>query len=391
MHNGLFIALIGLHQIVCWGTLTYGVTVLSAQMAARVGQPVSTIFTAYAFGLIFNGVVAPVCTRWVMRAGARIPGFVGLAVAATACVVLSFATTLPIMVFGFMLAGAAMALTQYDFAFLCVRLYQPSRARATVTGITLFGALASSIMWPVTQALAARWGMPGAWLGLAVIVVVVGAPMVWLCTRHPVVSATPLPVDGEINPPPREDVSPTRVRWLVPGLTIVSVMGGAVATNLPFVLARFDTPATTIPAVLSLFGIGQLCARMLDLIGSRRFGLDVTVRVAALASLGAWVLFLLPQLGLVTAAGVLLLGAGNGMFTIVRGTVPQLLFFGPQFTAVSATLASAGSYARAAAPMLLAMMLDHTKLAWPIALACASAIIIGAYAVLRYGQLNEHR
>ncbi len=389
MHNGLFVALLGIHQIVCWGTLTYGVTVLAAQMAARVGQAVAVIFTAYAFGLIFNGIVAPVCTRWVMRAGARVPGFCGLALAAAACVVLSYAHNLPFMVFGFMLAGAAMALTQYDFAFLCVRLYQPSQARRTITGITLFGALASSIMWPITQALAARWGLSGAWLGLAVIVLAVGGPMVYLCTRHAVVSVTPPAADGAINTAPRADVSATRVRWLVPGLTIVSVMGGAVATNLPFVLARFDAPATTIPAVLSLFGVGQLAARLLDLIGSRRFGLDVTVRVATVASLGAWLLFLLPQVGLITAIGVLLLGAGNGMFTIVRGTVPQLLFFGPQFTVVAGTLARAGSYARAGAPMLLALMLDTTQRAWPIALICAGAVIAGAYAVLRFGQLHE--
>ncbi len=359
-------------------------------MATRAGVSIAAIMAAYSAGLLFNAVVAPACTRWVMRGNAWRGGLAGLAVGVAACVVLALGAHLGLVFAGFALAGAAMALTQYDFAWLCVRLFHPHNARRVVTGITLFGAVASSIMWPIANALNNRYGLTAGWLGLAAIMASVGGVCLWRITRAPVASAAhdeEAPAHALATPMPP---SPLQTRYIVLGLTLVSSVGAGLASNLPLLLAKFQATPSAIALVLSLFGIGQLLARGLDFLGSKRAGLAVTLKSAVAACAACWLLLLsLAAAGapiLMVALAVLLMGASNGLFTILRGATPQLLFFGESFTHVSAQLARAGSIARAALPFGVALALESHLPVWSVALLCAAGIFLGAWWVWRYAQ-----
>jgi hypothetical protein len=381
--------MLGVHQIVCWGTLTYGVTVFGPAMAARAGVSVSAIMAAYALGLLCNGFVAPAATRWVMRGNAWFGGLLGLALGVAACVVLAFGSHLAFVALGFGLAGAAMALAQYDFAWLCVRLYHPHNARRVVTGITLFGAVASSIMWPIAVALQARFGLTAGWLGLGGIMAAVGTLTLWWITRAAV---APSPPDADPAAPeptiPAAQIGPnsTQTRYVIAGLTTVSTIGGGLASNLPLVLQKFSVEPGVIALVLSLFGIGQLLARGLDFLGSKRAGLGVTLKVAVVACALSWALLLGPGHALVVAGAVLLLGASNGLFTILRGATPQLLFQGEQFTHASASMARMGSFARAFAPLVITLALESGMNRALFAAICAAGIGLGAWWVWQHAQ-----
>jgi hypothetical protein len=383
LNSAGFVASLGIHQIVCWGTLTYGVTIFAPAMAARAGVSVAAIMAAYSAGLLFNAVVAPACTRWVMRGNAWVGGFAGLGLGVAACVVLAYGAHVALVFAGFALAGAAMALTQYDFAWLCVRLYHPHNARRVVTGVTLFGAVASSIMWPIAQALLNHYGLTAGWLGLAAIMVSVGGVCLWLITRSAVESATDTPAASAtpVDHPPAPNAAQTL--YVVLGLTLVSSVGAGLAANLPLLLAKFQATPSSIGLVLSLFGIGQLLARGLDFLGSQRSGLGVTLKTALVACALCWLLLLgLSAFGaplMMVGLAVLLMGASNGLFTILRGATPQLLFFGDSFTYVSAQLARWGSIARSVLPVAVAFALESALPMWSIALLCTAGIFLGAW------------
>jgi predicted MFS family arabinose efflux permease len=179
MHPVLFASLVGIQQIVCWGTLTYATAVFAPAMAQACSISIASVMTAYGLGLLTNAFAAPALTRWVLRIGAFVPALAGLALLVLACLLLSQASHALMLVAGFMIAGVAMALTQYDFAFLTVQLHQPQQARRVITLITFYGALASSIMWPSALALSSWLGMPGAWAALGLISVLGSLPAVF--------------------------------------------------------------------------------------------------------------------------------------------------------------------------------------------------------------------
>lgn len=166
------------------------------------------------------------------------------------------------------------------------------------------------------------------------------------------------------------------------GLVLVPVIGSGLAVNLPQLLMKTNTDPQGIAGVLSLFGVGQLLGRLVDFVGSRRFGLDYIVIAATLCSLLSWLLLLcLPATAVIVAIAVLAMGASNGLFTIVRGATPQLVFHGEQFIEASARMTQWGSYARAVAPFVVAWMVQVFPHAAWVASVCVLALLLGVWAV----------
>jgi predicted MFS family arabinose efflux permease len=388
----LFACLVGLQQIVCWGTLTYAAAVYAPAMAAQTGISVASLMTAYGAGLLVNAVLAPGLTRWVMRVGALVPGLVGLLLAVMACMTLSVAAHWAMALAGFMLSGAAMALTQYDFAFLTVKLHMPTHARKVVAVITLFGALASTIMWPVALALAAAVGTYAAWRYLALITVLVSLPAVLLCYRLPRVQD---PIANAMDTPGATlHKLPTADSAVVVACVIgLAIIGTSVVANLPLVLTQMQVSPAALATLLPLFGIGQLAARALDFVGSRWVDSTGTLVASVVTLLAAMALSAVPQNAWwVSAAFVFLLGAGNGLVTILRGVLPQQLFTGAVFAAASGQLASIGAFSRALMPVAVAhvVVLAH-GVAWVGLAYAALAILCGSLLMRQLKLQPAHR
>jgi predicted MFS family arabinose efflux permease len=351
-----FASLVGIQQIVCWGTLTNAAAVLAPGMAQASGISIASVMMAYGIGLLTNAIAAPVLTRWVLRIGAFRPGLLGLALLMAACILHSQATHWAVMVAGFMLAGLAMALTQYDFAFLAVKLYMPGQARRVITAITFYGALASTIMWPVALALSARIGMPMAWIALGLISVLFSLPAVLIAYRQPMTpnhEPTQTHSDAQV-----QAVSTASAPWVLMGLIGFTLINTGLVANLPSVITSMLIPSSQIAWILSLFGIGQLAARAMDFVAGRWLSTRATVMASSLSVIVALCLMTLTQSDTTAAAAfVFLLGASNGFGTIARGVLPQQLFRGEAFARLSSQLASFGALGRAFMPMLVAQAL----------------------------------
>ena len=103
---------------------------------------------------------------------------------------------------------------------------------------------------------------------------------------------------------------------------------GAMAAHLPGLLHRAGASATAAIAAVALVGPAQVGARLVEFGLLRSFHPVSSVRIASvLHPIGAVLLVVLGAPGIVAFA--LLHGAGNGMITIAKGTLP-LALFGPQ-------------------------------------------------------------
>jgi hypothetical protein len=357
MHPVLFASLVGLQQIVCWGTLTYAAAVFAPFLAQACGISIASVMTAYGVGLLTNAAVAPAVTRWILRVGTLGPGTLGLALLITACATLSQASHWIDLTFGFMIAGTAMALTQYDFAFLTVSLHMPAHARRVITVITFFGALASTIMWPTALALASLLGPQRAWLALAAISVVFSLPALLLAYRQPI--AIRESTVSSADTPSSSPTAPAHISAFLLGLLGLMFMGISLVANLPLVLTLMKTPTDQIAWILSLFGIGQLCSRALDYIAGRWLSTRATVAVCSVSFCTALILMVSTQYGgFQTALAVFLFGCANGLVTVLRGVLPQQLFQGEEFARMSSQLAGFGALGRALMPVVAAQALS---------------------------------
>jgi hypothetical protein len=132
---------------------------------------------------------------------------------------------------------------------------------------------------------------------------------------------------------------------------------GAMAAHLPRLLERAGATPLAAIAAAALVGPAQVVARLVEFLILRRGHPLVSARCAAvLHPLGAAALVLLGPSA--TAAFAVLYGAGNGLLTIARGTVP-LAVFGPDgYGERTGLLGAPARAAQAFAPLLFGLLLD---------------------------------
>jgi predicted MFS family arabinose efflux permease len=229
--------------------------------------------------------------------------------------------------------GAGMALGLYDAAFAAlVRIYG-TEARKPITGITLIAGFASTVGWPLSAFMDAQIGWRGACFAWAALHLVLGLPLYWrfIPSRSPAErAAAAAQASAARVPMPRQQ---RRMFWLLAlFFSITSFVTSSMAAHLPGLLAAMGAGTAAAVMAAALLGPAQVAARFGEFAAASRFKYHplVAARIAtALHPLGALLLVVFGGLPFAAAVFAVLHGAGNGMITIAKGTLP-LALFGPE-------------------------------------------------------------
>ncbi|MFN9101258.1 MAG: MFS transporter [Betaproteobacteria bacterium] len=351
---------LGTAQAVGWASSFYLPTLLAEPMARDLGTTPPTVFAALSAALLIGALVSP----W---AGRRIDIGDGRAMLLRAWVLfvaglgmLTAAQGLGTLLLAWTLLGLAMGCGLYDAAFATlVRLYGPA-ARRAISGITLIAGFASTVGWPLTAWMEAHAGWRGAVLGWIALQVLVALPLLLSLPDAP--DATPgaaPPAAGAAAADPAAP-PPRRGQLVLVALLFVCLgfVSTSVATHLPALLMALGVPLAGAVALAALAGPAQVTARLAELGLLSRFSPLLAARLAAAGHPAAVVAALL--LGPAGALPfVLLHGLGNGLLTIVRGTLPLALFGSVGYGARQGVIALPGRLVGAASPFLLGWVLEH--------------------------------
>jgi MFS family permease len=384
--TGTVVAL-GLAQTLAWASSFYLPAVLATPMARELGVATPTVFAAFSGALVIGAVVGPAAGRRIDRHGGR-----GLLMAtnglfALGLVALSQAQGLAGLVAAWAVLGVAMGAGLYDTAFATlVRLYGTA-SRNPITGITLIAGFASTVGWPASAAMAEAWGWRGACLGWAALHVLLGLPLNALLPRAAPASvpaaATPVRADDPAGEP-AEAAAPTapppwrNLLLLAFAFTATRFVGTAIGTHLPGLLMALGATLAAAVAAGALVGPAQVAGRLLEFGVLRRVHPLLSARLAALAHpIGALALLVV---GLPAAALFALLhGAGNGILTIAKGTLPLVLFGAHGYGARQGWLSAPGLVLQALAPWLFGLALAQSA---STALMLSGGLTLAALAAL---------
>jgi hypothetical protein len=133
---------------------------------------------------------------------------------------------------------------------------------------------------------------------------------------------------------------------------------GAMAAHLPHLLEIAGASATAAIAAAALVGPAQVGARLIEFGIMRRVHPLISARLAAvLHPIGAAVL-LATGPAAITAFSVFH-GAGNGLLTIAKGTLPLAIFGPVGYGHRSGILGAPARAAQAASPLIFGMLIDR--------------------------------
>ena len=373
-HNRLaVILLLGTTQTLGWASSFYLPAILADRIANDLEMSSTWFFAAFSGALVVSALVGPRAGRTVDAVGGREVLVVSNVILATGLALLAFAHSQAMLWLAWLVLGLGMGIGLYDTAFAALGRIYGLQARSAITGITLLAGFASTIGWPLTA-----WGATGlGWretcLAWATAHIVVGLPLNLLL---PTSSRASAPTDDGSKPH-----IPIDRAMLVLGFAFAAswTVVTAMAVHLPRLLEAAGASTVQAVAAGALIGPSQVGARLLEAGLMKRFHPMVSARLSvALHPVGAAVL---GAFGAVAASGVftVLHGAGSGILTIARGTVP-LAMFGPENYGYRLGLLGAPSrIMMAAAPLLFGLLIDRYGAG---ALFFSSGLSIAAFAGL---------
>jgi hypothetical protein len=257
-----------------------------------------------------------------------------------------------VLVLAWLLLGIGMSFGLYDAAFAALgRIYGDS-ARRSITGITLIAGFASTVGWPLTA-----WGLDTigwrntcfAW---AVAHMVIGLPVNFFVL--PAVKGAKAAVATTVKP--HIPIDRTMILLAFAFAAAWSVTG-AMAAHLPRILEAAGATSLQAVSAGALIGPAQVAARIVEASFLSRYHPLLSTRLACLMHpIGAAILALVG--GAATSAFAIFHGAGNGVLTIARGTLP-LAIFGPQNYGYRLGIIGAPArMAQAIAPLAFGLLID---------------------------------
>ncbi|MFW5332526.1 MFS transporter [Hydrogenophaga sp. ZJX-1] len=364
-HRTSVVARLGTAQTLAWASSYYLPAMLATSMAADLGVSVTTVFAAFSFALIVSAVFGRWAGQLIDHHGGR-PVLIGtnlLFAAGLLALALAQGPVLLLLAWG--LIGVAMAAGLYDAAFATlVRLYGHD-ARSSITGITLIAGFASTVGWPLTAWLELEFGWRGACLCWAGLHLLLGLPLNASLPRSaaaPGVSPVVAAVSPTAAPTPTPAAALGATFWPTVLLSLVFAVtwftSTAMAAHLPRLLQAHGLTLAAALALAALVGPAQVAARLLEFGFLRKVHPLLSAQLATAAHpLGAVLLMVVG--GPAALLFTVLHGAGNGILTIAKGTLP-LVIFGPQgYGARQGLLMVPARVAQAFAPLVFGLAIDQ--------------------------------
>jgi MFS family permease len=328
--------------------------VLGTPIAAGLGLPTSVFFGIFSAALLLGAVAGPYVGTLIDRHGGR--GVLTLSNLMLACglALLGLAQGVVGLIAAWIVLGIGMSMGLYDAAFATLTRLYGREARAAITGITLIAGFASTVGWPASAWFEHSFGWREACLIWAGVNVLIAMPLNWLVTPP----APPVVLPAEPKSAADDAGAPrSAMAILIFYFAATAFVTGALQAHLlRFLQAAGADEALAIVAG-TLVGPAQVAARLFEFGLMRALHPVWSARLAViLHPLGALLLALIGPAAIVPFA--LAYGAGNGMITIARGTLP-LAIFGPAGYGLRTGLLSApGRLAVSAAPFLFGLLLD---------------------------------
>ncbi|HWB48293.1 MAG TPA: MFS transporter [Stellaceae bacterium] len=371
----IVVAALGSTQTLAWASSYYLPAILGAPIAAALGLSPSVFFGIFSIALLGSAAAGPAVGRIIDRHGGRGVLAVSNAVLALGLVLLARAESVAGLVVAWIPLGAGITMGLYDPAFATLTRLYGHEARNPITGITLIAGFASTVGWPVSAFMLHHYGWREACLVWAALNLFVCLPanLLLIPKAPPEVPQTGRRAEADAAEPPR-----AAMLVLAFFFSTAWFVTGAMAAHLPRLLQAAGASPTEAVAAAALVGPAQVAARLVEFGLLRRVHPLISARLAALMHpLGALALTASGPFGI--AGFALLHGAGNGMITIAKGTLP-LAIFGPHgFGLRSGVLSAPARITQSAAPFLFGLLLDNIGAG---AVALSAGVMLTAFASL---------
>lgn len=367
---------LGITQIIAYGTLYYSFSILAPDMARDLGWTLEWVFGALSVALLAGGFAAPWFGRLIDQHGAGRMMSAGSLLAAGALAACAAAPSGPVFVAALIALELASNLVQYGAAFALLVQLRPHVAARSITYLTLIGGFASTAFWPITTALHRYLSWQEVYLVFAALNLLVCLPLHWrlsgaLARNRADATSKSTPVPGRL-PPQRRRFG---FGLMVTGFALQALVGAAILVHMVPLLSGLGLGASA-ALVGTLFGPAQVTSRLVNMgFGRNLSPVTLAVIAAALMPVGVAVLAWSAPSVAGAMAFAILFGLGNGLLSIVSGTLPLHLFGSEGYGRLQGRVNSVRLVVSATAPFALALGMIRIGIIPSLTAAAAAGVL----------------
>jgi MFS family permease len=355
------IATLGITQILAWGCSFYLPAVLTQPIAGDTGWSLGWVVGGLSLGLLAAGLVAPKVGRTIDARGGRPVLTASSILLGSGLATLALAHSLPVYLLAWLLMGIGMGAGLYDAAFATLGHLYGKQARRAITTLTLWGGFASTVCWPLSAWLVEHFGWRGACAVYAAIQILVSLPLhAFVLPGVSTVRPDAKPSGDTPEPPAPQTLTGSRRSRAFLLLATVLTLGAVTASMigvhvLTFLQARGLDLAAAV-ALGALVGPSQVGARIVEMAFGRHYH-PIWTMVASVALVAGGMILLVVGFPILALA-LALYGAGNGIGSIAKGTLPLALFGPFGYASLMGRLAMPSLLAQALSPFLGAILIE---------------------------------
>ena len=354
----LVVPALGITQILAWGSSYYLPAVLANPIAKETGWPLAWVIAGLSLGLLIAGLISPLVGRRIHDLGGRPVLMASALLLAAGLTVLAMAPNLQVFIAGWAVMGLGMGAGLYDAAFSTLGRIYGLAARQRITTLTLFGGLASTACWPLSAFFVSELGWRGTCGAYAGIQILVALPIYLIALKGPV---PPLPTEPKISKSTQSvPDSAARHRALFVLVAVVIMISSMLSTVVSvYLLTLFQSRGLTLATAVALgtlVGPSQVGARFIEMLVSR-YHHPIWTKIASVSLVAIGLLLLWMEIPLV-AVCLVCYGAGIGLESIARATLPLSLFGAADYAPIMGRLARPSLIAQAATPSIGALLIQ---------------------------------
>jgi MFS family permease len=379
------VLVLGVTQIISWGAIYYTPVLIVPLIAKDRGWSIALAMGGFSVGLLATGLVSPYVGRTIDRIGGHVVMGIGSLIGALGLVLITVANNPLAYMAVWVVLGVAMAANLYDSAFATLGRIFGAAARRPITALTLAGGFASTVSWPATHFLIEGVGWQRTYVIYAAVLALVCGPLhAFVLPRHRAVHAAPAPT-AEGKPATVLPATGTAFLLVAAAFTAYAFVPSGLAAHLLAIFTREGIDAATVVWIGALFGPAQVGARLIEFAFGRNVHPLWVARAAVAVLLCAFGMLALSGFTVAAAAAfALMFGGANGLITITRGAVPLALFGPVGYGRMIGRLAGPYQIMQAAAPVMMAFMVERFSDPLALALAAAfAAVALISFALIR--------
>lgn len=362
------VASLGVTQTVAWASTYYLPAILAHPISLALGVEVTDFFLAFSMALVVSAVFGPVFGKAIDTLGGHRVLPISNVLFAAGLALLGFANSALELYLAWFIIGLGMAGGLYESAFsTLVRIYGQD-ARPAITGITLIAGFASTVGWPLSGWLLSYGGWRDACWAWAALHVLLALPLNLAIDWLSVTKQSTITYGGEsLKPEPNTPIEPSKEEkapTLKQALLLSFVFSAtwftstAMASHWPRMLEATGVSLVSAIAIGAIIGPAQVIARIFEFGLLRKMHPLFSARLAAMAHpLGALLMVVFGPV--VAPIFAFLHGAGNGVLTIAKGTLPLALFGSSGYGFRQGWIMFPARISSAFAPWLFGLALTH--------------------------------